>query len=539
MRLTRDLRVDLFAILFALGTLHHEVEFVLEAWMVGPLSEYMERWGRVVETVGWPSSVASGLHLAVVLVSLAILVVPRRRELLGLLAVVFLLSQVASPHRIASHASLMAAALTLVLLLAAAEWIERARHRGSLGHPATDWCGWTLAGLRWICALTYFFAAFFKLNVGWFSRGSSAPDFLVPLARPLLDGLGAHSAFGPVLATLAIYGTLAVELTLPFLLFSPSTRLLGCFVGVVFHLLMVAQGVVNFPLLILACYPAFMSRAETRELLGLLTRPTIPRLVGTLVLSAGGLAAVVVMPKRFLYQSPWVLPWVPAANNVLVWAAFVFLGYVALALAPTLFRGRSAIVTEIGDRATDMPDGATGTPGLSPVRPAPGRWFAIASVAVVLAAFVYLNVGYLVGLPSAGALFMFSGLGADRGNHLVLRSLGATPRGQYVTIARFDPHGVTTREAQEFAAFTRWLDGPGRRYRISLNFLGYHLARICRSAPDTRVSLEVGTGPAQSRAFENVCREPAMLRHWTVLTPAQCHPRCGPILRRWASGEPL
>ncbi len=38
----------------------------------------------------------------------------------------------------------------------------------------------------------------------------------------------------------------------------------------------------------------------------------------------------------------------------------------------------------------------------------------------------------------------------------------------------------------------------------------------------------------QVRVFQRVCEEPAMLSHWTVLTP-----RCGPALRRWARDEPL
>jgi hypothetical protein len=134
---------------------------------------------------------------------------------------------------------------------------------------------------------------------------------------------------------------------------------------------------------------------------------------------------------------------------------------------------------------------------------------------------------------------MFSGLSADSSNHLIMPRLGTRAWSHYVSIVRFDPQDVTTREAKDFAAFSRWLSGSGRQHRVSLNFLRYHLARICRSAPGARVRLELGTSAVHTRAFENVCSEPAMLRYWTVLTPAPCHPRCGPVLRRWAKGEAL
>jgi hypothetical protein len=40
LRLTGDLRLRLFAGLFALGTVHHELEFVLEQAPVGPFTQY-------------------------------------------------------------------------------------------------------------------------------------------------------------------------------------------------------------------------------------------------------------------------------------------------------------------------------------------------------------------------------------------------------------------------------------------------------------------------------------------------------------------
>src|SRR5262249_14115280 len=163
-----------------------------------------------------------------------------------------------------------------------------------------------------------FFAAFYKLNSVWFSSRSSAPGFLVPLAAPVVSALGLPA--GPVerlLAAIAIYGTLVIEFGLPLLLFRPSTRLLGCVVGVGFHLLLVAGGFVTFPLLIIAFYPAFLSLPEPRRLLESLRRPTVARLTGTALVGAGGLWAVATMPKRWMYRPP-AHALVVGANDVLM-----------------------------------------------------------------------------------------------------------------------------------------------------------------------------------------------------------------------------
>ena len=100
-----------------------------------------------------------------------------------------LASLVTIPHRLASHNSVMAAAAALILAMGAGEWLDGLRHRPRTA-PSRDWYGATLAGLAWICALTYFFAFLYKLNTAWFSRGSPAPGFLIRSVAPLLDPLG-------------------------------------------------------------------------------------------------------------------------------------------------------------------------------------------------------------------------------------------------------------------------------------------------------------------------------------------------------------
>jgi hypothetical protein len=85
--LATDLRFQLFAVVFAVGTIAHELRFLLEIVAVGPLTEYMERWGRAVPALLWPSWSGLALHLGDIALALGLLVVPRKREGICLLAV--------------------------------------------------------------------------------------------------------------------------------------------------------------------------------------------------------------------------------------------------------------------------------------------------------------------------------------------------------------------------------------------------------------------------------------------------------------------
>lgn len=537
--LRRDLRLDLFAIPFAIGTLHHELEFVVEVCLVGPLSEYMERWSRAVESTGWPSEVGLAAHGAVLAVSLLLIVLPRRRELLCVLAVAFLLSQMSSPHRIASHSGLMAGGLLVILLLGVAEWLERLACRRQPAGSVTDWYGWTLTGLTWICVLAYFFAAFYKLNAGWFSAQSAAPGFLLQLVDPILAPLGAPKIYRAILGAGAIYGTVVLELALPLLLFRPSTRLWGCLIGLVFHLPMIVRGIVNFPLLILAFYPAFLTVGEAHALVrACVARPGVPRPVGSVLLGGYGAWLVYRSPPRWMHESPWLHPLIPAVDHAMTAVAFALTGYVTLALGAWVLRGPGWVPGAgggvIGDRPARDPDsGRSERRRLWRARALPA-----ALALLVAGAFVYNNVAGLIGLPSAGAMIMYSGIRPDGGNHFLLGNVRTGAPFSYVSLRRFEVQGPSTPETREFAAFSRWLLDGGR-HLVSLNFVRYHLARICRSAPGATVRLEVLMRPGRTWASNDACAEPRMVRYWTVLTRVPCSPGCGGAIRRWARGEPL
>jgi hypothetical protein len=339
--LTADLRITLFAVIFALGALHHEIQFILEQQRIGPFTQFLDLWRQAKPTIGWSSEVGVFLHLANIVISLLILVLPWRRELLCLLAVTFWLSQLASPERIASHNSLAAGGLALVLIFGLAEWVERALLRGRPERLSTDWINWTLRGLIAVCSLTYLFAALHKLSPTVFWPASSqVTSFLLPYARAL--GLPAEAA-RMLLGYPAIFITVALELLLPFLLLAPRTRLLGCLLGVLFHLGMMGQGILDFPTAILAFYPAFLSQAEAQTLLRRFLAPPSPvRLLATLALGLAGIAAIrqAAQPARLHAGGPNVDPGLVFSHNVLMYLTFLLFAHLALALVSQLLKER-------------------------------------------------------------------------------------------------------------------------------------------------------------------------------------------------------
>jgi hypothetical protein len=265
--LTSDRRFDLFGFAFALGTVHHTLQQLLEQMRVGPFTEYLERWSRARPSFGWPNEVGVAVYAALLITSLGAMLVPWRRAALAVTAVPFLLSMLVSPEEIDSHSTLMIAAYVILLALTLGELVERALARDGAPIP-TDWYRYTRIGLCLLCALLYFFAFFFKLNTVWLSPDTSrATLFLLAPLEPLLPWLGisAYSA-AAILAPLGIVGTLSLELAVPLLLIWPRARLFGCLAGLVLHLPMLAQGVTDFPTLTIAFYPLFLARSEAEEL---------------------------------------------------------------------------------------------------------------------------------------------------------------------------------------------------------------------------------------------------------------------------------
>jgi hypothetical protein len=522
--LATDLRFQLFAVVFAVGTIAHELEFLVEVVTVGPLTEYMERWGRAVPTPPWPSWGGLALHLGDLAIALCLLVVRRKREGLCLLAVVFLASQLASPHRLASHNSLMIGGLLMVLVLALGEWGERLVAHRRRRRPRIDWLGATLQGLTWICALTYFFAFFYKLNREWFSASSRGSDFLARPLAPILSWLDAPAASRAVEA-LAIYGTLLLEVALPCLLFLPRTRRLGCFLGAGFHLPMMMQGVIGFPVLILAFYPAFLESGEAKALRGWLRRPPWSRLVTAAALGGYGLWVLAAAPKTASMAArglPWI-PWAVIANAALAGAVVVLGAYVTLALGAWWWAGLH--------RRPAIEPGFAPSPQGAPAATGPAVALALAIGALCSAN----QLAPFFGLPAVGPLIMFSNISPDYRNHLILPGIPLVSAFDYVRLLRFEaeaPEAPGVRELQRFAR-------DNMTVAIHLNVLRYHLDRICDAAPGRTARVEwVPLRGGERQAFENVCAEPGLRWYLPLPVAHECAPRCLATIRRWARGEP-
>lgn len=537
--LRSDLRLEVFAVVFALGTIFHELEFLIEQARIGPFTEYMERWSRVAPSTGWPSSVGLTLHLANVAISLLLMLLPRRRELLCLLAPMFFLSQLASPDRIPSHSGLMAGGLLVVSILGAAEWLERLGRRARSAAMGTDWVGWTLAGLACVCSLTYLFACFYKLNPVWFSSQSPALSFL--MFESILARVGPLWGVEGVLAPAAIYGTLLVEALLPVLLLGRRTWAVGCFVGIAFHVPMLIRNVADFPTLIVAFYPAFATRAATEELLRRCrARPAWPRLCTTAAL--GAVSAFVIAGLNLRHMSRLdastgaVERFVFVANLALIAATVVGLIHVGLTLGGWLLE-------RLSGRA-GRPAAAAG--GKVASAPAAGQWgagraiagpaLAAATVLVVGAVFVFANLAPFLGLPSAGAMFMYSGMNAERSNHLFMPRLRIGDFYSYATIVEFEADGTDTPAVNEFRAFAASVAEQKPPADVLLNLVRYQMSRVCRSGPGGPVRLRLRTIDGRVLEFEDVCSEPAMLRYWALPTGSRCNPVCG-VVGEWARGN--
>jgi len=539
-----DLRLRLFAWTFGFGTIFHELEFALEQGRMGPLSTYMETMARIKPTIGWSSDVGLALHAACAALGLLLMVVactPRGarwcRPALCLLAPVFLLSQLACPDRITSHAGLMAGGLAVVLLLGIAEladrWLARIRRRGSSAAPSADWQGWTRVGLAAVCALTYLFAFYYKLNPDWFSSSSAAPRFLLVPIEPMLEDLGDPSLLRAGLAAAAIYCTLVVELLLPLLLVVRRTRLLGCFVGLLFHLPMIVHGVSDFPVLILAFYPAFFGPGEARELLGRL-RASVPpgRVLATAILAAAGAHTLQRSPKLVsLYRNAVGLdPLIPTLNTALTVIALVLAVHLTLTLGGWLLERLRGSAPPAGEWAGDADPPRAGR------RATPGSAVAAALAALVCAGFVYLNLAGFFGYPSAGAMTMYSGLKADRRNHFLAPPTRGPNPYSYLRVARFEAVGDAP-ELRGFRAFLERLTRDGRPPALQLNLLRYHVDRICRAAPGGSVGLTL-TGPDGWRLeADDACAVPSLRRYSILPIGDRCSPGCGRHLRDWARGK--
>lgn len=161
--------------------------------------------------------------------------------------------------------------------------------------------------------------------------------------------------------------------------------------------------------------------------------------------------------------------------------------------------------------------------------------FAIAVLAFVNGAFVVNNLSPYFGLTYAGAITMFSGISATADNHFFMPKLPIAESDTYVAISRLDTGSLDTLPARQFQAFAAWTNRERRL--VNLNFLRYHAARICQSAPNATLQLSLRTEAGQRLEFDNACAEPKMLGYTVLSKYPECKPSCHSLLQEWAMGK--
>ena len=199
-------RLALFSVLWALAAVWHLLgnTFVASSWVHGLLA------------------VAAGL----------VLWRPGRVGPLALLAAAGVLTVWQEAPVLGNH-WLLAGLVNLAVLMAVAVGASRGRWSDPVDLASR------LFPVALLCLLGFYaFAAFAKLNTGFFDRSASCAVFYFNESTDSL-GLGALQLDGASwLRWIVIVGTAAVELSIPVLLFVRRTRNVGVVVGLVFHALL-------------------------------------------------------------------------------------------------------------------------------------------------------------------------------------------------------------------------------------------------------------------------------------------------------------
>jgi predicted DCC family thiol-disulfide oxidoreductase YuxK len=271
--MNRDLRLKLFYILLGIGCLAHEIQFIHRQFIrIGSFLDYIEKWREVGPILSIPQELMLLIHLSFIGLSIA-LIFSKHRSVIAFILAPLLIIKIFTypPPGVSNHYIMMVFALLanfLFLLFRAFVIWRNNRYPYNL-LQARDVEGALFKSLKHILCLTYFFAFFHKLNSGWLSTGNNfAGDFLIPCFKPVLSLINVPDAVVfHYLSLLSIYSTLAIEFSLPILLLIQLTRVLGCVVGIIFHIIMMTSGIFDFPSIILAFYPLFFEEDELRNIL--------------------------------------------------------------------------------------------------------------------------------------------------------------------------------------------------------------------------------------------------------------------------------
>ena len=270
------------------------------------------------------------VHAFLTLAALFLLLRPSSVPRFAVLAVALVVDWVVHMPVVVNHLWVVAV-FSVAVLVAVAIALARGRRWPLVGGELYARFG---PVLRNLVILVYLFAAVAKMNDGFFDEEISCA---VAMSDDLLDwapfDLKASWQHAP-----AIWGTIAIELAIPVLLFFRRTRLIGLAIGIPFHIILALSGHVPFSGFAMAFYSLFLPVDFPERLDRLVER--VP-LLGTI---AARIAAVARSPLAFpVLALGWLVCALVVVENartafdrgttvVFFFYALVLVGIAALAL---------------------------------------------------------------------------------------------------------------------------------------------------------------------------------------------------------------
>src|SRR5215207_957650 len=164
----------------------------------------------------------------------------------------------------------------------------------------------------------------------------------------------------------------------------------------------------------------------------------------------------------------------------------------------------------------------------------PGAVVAPFIVIAICLAFAYNNLAPYVGLNSAGAMVMFSGLSNSFDTHFFLPHYSVTNDFEYVRVVEMTARPPELKAARELSAFLSALSG---QERVNRNFLRYQANRVCGAAPAAALRLRLRRSTGDLVEVEDACVQSEWRRYAVLSGYEVCLAGCSHLLEKWAQGQ--